>query len=137
MNSELVLFAGYSIIRQNTSRYWTTKGSYLLRIEKKNVIFSGSKQNLKRILYYLSKICKSLPEYLILPSILSGCLSLSSSRLYSRTRQYPIKKHLILPVCPDFALSRTPEIPWKKHTSEHVFYRTAPSSCFQMSVIFS
>ena len=65
-------------------------------------------KNLKGIPCYPSKKCKSLPEHLILPSILPGCLSLSSSRLYSRTRQYPIKKHLILSVCPDFVLSRTP-----------------------------
>ena len=44
INSELVLFAGYSIIWQSPSRYQTTIGSYLLRIEKKSVIFSGSKQ---------------------------------------------------------------------------------------------
>ena len=65
------------------------------------------------------------------------CLSLSSSKLYSRTCQYPIKEHLILSVGPNFALSRTPQIPWQKHTSEHLFYRTAPSSSFQISVIFS
>ena len=40
----LVLFAEYSIIRQSTSRYGSTIASYLLRIEKKSVIFSGSKQ---------------------------------------------------------------------------------------------
>ena len=27
--------------------------------------------------------------------------------------------------CPDFVLSRTPQIPWQKYTSEHLFYRTA------------
>ena len=63
---------------------------------------------LKGIPCYLSKICKSLPEHLTLPSTLPGCLSLSSSRLCSRTRQYPIKEHLILSVGPDFVLSRTP-----------------------------
>ena len=133
MNSELVLFAGYSLIRQNTSRNRATIGSYLLRIEKKSAIFSGSKQKPQRIPCYTSKICKSLPECLILPSILPGCLSLSSSRLYSRTRQYPIKEHLKLSAGGrDLVLSRTPQIPWQKHTSEHIFYRTAPSSCFQM-----
>ena len=44
INSEPVLSAGYSIIRQRTSRYQATIGSYLLRIEKESVIFSGSKQ---------------------------------------------------------------------------------------------
>ena len=91
-------------------------------------------KNLKGIPCYLSKKCKSLSEHQILLSILPGCLSLSSFRLYSRTHQYPIKEHLILSVCPDFLLSRTPQIPWQKHTSEHLFYRTAPTSCFQMSV---
>ena len=39
-------------------------------------------------------------------------------------------------VWPVFALlSRTPPILWQKHTSEHLFYRAAPSGCFQMSVI--
>ena len=33
-----------SIIRQSASKYRATIGSYLLRIEKKSVIFSGSKQ---------------------------------------------------------------------------------------------
>ena len=44
INSELVPFAGYSIIWQSPSRYQATIGSYLLRIEEKSVIFSGSKQ---------------------------------------------------------------------------------------------
>ena len=35
MNSELALFAGYSITGQNASRYLATIGSYLLRIKKK------------------------------------------------------------------------------------------------------
>ena len=39
-------------------------------------------------------------------------------------------------MCPDFVLSKTPHFPRQKHTSEHLFYRTAPSNCFQMSVIF-
>ena len=93
-------------------------------------------KNLKGIPCYFSKICKYLPEHLSLPPIWPGCLSLFSSRLYSRTHQYPIKERLILSVCPDSVLSRTPQIPWQKHTSEHLFYRTAPSGCFQMSVIF-
>ena len=65
-----------------------------------------------------------------------------SSRLYSRTRQYPTEKgkllteHLILSVCPDFVLSRAPQFPRQKHTSENLFYRTAPSGCFRISVIF-
>ena len=37
---------------------------------------------------------------------------------------------------PQFVLSRAPQIPWKKHTSEHLFDRGVPSGCFQMSVIF-
>ena len=40
----VLFFAGYSIIWQGTSRYRTTIDSYLLRIEKKSVIFSGSNQ---------------------------------------------------------------------------------------------
>ena len=95
-----------------------------------------ARKNLKGIPCYPSKICKSLPEHLILQSILPGCLSLFSSRLYSRTRQYPIKEHLILSECPDFVLSRTPQIPWQKHTSEHLFYKTAPSSCFHKCQLF-
>ena len=45
-------------------------------------------------------------------------------------------EQLIWSVCPVFVLSRTPRILWQKHISEHLFYRTAPSDCFQMSVIF-
>ena len=47
-----------------------------------------------------------------------------------------LTEHLILSVCPDFTLSRTPQISWQKHTSKHFFYRTAPSGCFLLSVIF-
>ena len=57
-------------------------------------------KNLKGRPCYPSKICKSLPEHLILPSILTGCMSLPSSRLYCRTRQYPVNEHLILSLCP-------------------------------------
>ena len=48
-----------------------------------------------------------------------------------------LTEHLILSVCPDFVLSRTAQFTRHKHTSEHLFYRTAPSGCFKMSVIFS
>ena len=94
-------------------------------------------KTLKGIPCHPSKICKSLLEHLILPSVLPGCFSLPSSKLYSRTCQYPIKEHLILSVGSNFALSRTPQFPRRKHTSEHLFYRTDPSSSFQISVIFS
>ena len=39
-------------------------------------------------------------------------------------------------MCPDCVLSRTPQFPRHKHTSERLFYRTALSGCFQMSIIF-
>ena len=64
------------------------------------------------------------------------------SRLQSRTRQYPTQKdkilieHLILPVCPDFLLSKTPQFLRQKHTPVHLFYRAASSGCFKISVIF-
>ena len=93
-------------------------------------------KNFKGIPYYPSKICKSLPEHLILPSILRECLSLSSSRLYSRTRQYPIKKHLILSVGPDFVLFRTPQIPWQKHTLKHLFSEQLPVAAFKCQLFF-
>ena len=93
-------------------------------------------KNLKEIPCYLSKICKSLPEHLILSSISPGCLSLSSSRLYSTTRQYLIKEHLILLVCPDFVLSRTPQMLWQKHTSEHLFYKKLPRASFKYQLFF-
>ena len=44
INWELVLFAEYSIIRQSASMGRASIGSYLLRIENKSVIFSGSKK---------------------------------------------------------------------------------------------
>ena len=57
-------------------KYRITRNSYLLRIEKKSVIFSGSKQIPQRNIIILSrKICKSLPEYLIC----QGALSLPSN----------------------------------------------------------
>ena len=57
-------------------KYRITIDSYLLRIEKKSVIFSGSKQIPQRNTIVLSrKICKSLPEYLIC----QGTLSLHSN----------------------------------------------------------
>ena len=66
-----------------------------------------------------------------------------SSRLQSRTRQYPTQKgkilteHLILPsLCPDFVLSRTLQFLRQKHTPEHLFYRTAPSDCFKCKLFF-
>ena len=93
-------------------------------------------KNLKGIPCYPNKICKSLPEHLILPSILPGCLSLSSSRLYSRTRQYPIKEHLILSMYPNFVLSRTPQIPWQKHTTEHFFTEQLPVAAFKCQLLF-
>ena len=99
MNSELVLFAGYSIIRQNASRYRNNYRKLFVKDIKKVSFSQEASKNLKGIPCYPSKICKSLSEYLILSFILRGCLSLFSSRLYSRTRQYPIKKHLILSVC--------------------------------------
>ena len=118
MNSELVLFAGYSIIGQNTSRYRATIGSYLLGMENKASFSKEASKNPKGIPCFPSKMWRSLPEHLILPTILPGCFSLCSSRLSSRTCQYPIKEHLIFSVCPDFVLYRTPLIPWQKHTSE-------------------
>ena len=66
-----------------------------------------------------------------------------SSRLQSRTHQCPTQKdqilteHLILSVRPDFVLSRTPQFPRQKHTSEHLFHRTAPIGCLKMSAILS
>ena len=47
-----------------------------------------------------------------------------------------LTEHLILSMCPDFVLSRTPQIPRQKYTSEHLFYRTASSGFCQISVIF-
>ena len=38
--------------------------------------------------------------------------------------------------CPNFVLSRAPQIPRQKYTSEHLFYRTASSGFCQISVIF-
>ena len=62
---------------------------------------------------------RSFWEHLFLQNLSGGCFY----------------KQLILPVCRNFVLSRAPQIPWQKHTSEHL-YRTAPSGCFQTPVIF-
>ena len=72
MNSELVLFAGYSVTRQNTSRYQKTIGSYLLRKEKKVSFSQEASKNLKGIPCYPSKICKSLPEHLFYSPFCQG-----------------------------------------------------------------
>ena len=49
----------------------------------------------------------------------------------SYTKGKYLTEHLILSVCPNFVLSRTPLVPRQKHTSEYQFYRTAPSGYFQ------
>ena len=90
-------------------------------------------KNLKGIPCYPSKICNSLPERLIFPF----CQGASVCRPLDCTpEQANISAHLILLVCPNFVLSRTPQIPSLKHTSEHVFYRTAPSSAFKCLLFF-
>ena len=89
---------------------------------------------LKGIPCYPRKICKSLPEHLILPSILPGCFEFVLQTILQNT-SISHTKRLIFSVCPNIAASRIPQMPWQKHTSEHLFYRTAPSGCFQTSVI--
>ena len=87
--------------------------------------------------YYPRKICKYIQEYLILPGCFEFVLQVIIQNKSTSTQKGKIlTEHLILSVCPDFVLSRTPHFPRQKHTSEHLFYRTAPSNCFQMSVIF-
>ena len=92
INSELVLFAGYSIIRQSTSRYRATIGSYLLRIEKKSVIFSGSKQIPQRntmLSQESMEIFTRTPNFVV---HFARVLWVCPPRLYSRTCQYPTQK---------------------------------------------
>ena len=36
-----------------------------------------------------------------------------------------LTEHLILSMCPDFVLSRTPQIPRQKYTSEHLFLQNS------------
>ena len=94
-------------------------------------------KKLKGIPCYRSKLCKSLPEHLILPSILPGCLRLSSSRLYSRTRQYPTKEHLVLSVCPDFVLSRIHLKFFGKNTPQNYFFtEQLPVAAFKCQLFF-
>ena len=47
-----------------------------------------------------------------------------------------LTEHLILSVCPVFLPSRTPQIASQKHTSEDLFYRTAPSGYFPKCQLF-
>ena len=106
-----------------------------VKIEKKGVIFSGSKQIPQMNIMLSQEICNSLPEYLNLPTILSGCFEfvlqiILQNTSISHAKRDIFKEHLILSMCPDFVLSRASQIPWQKHTSEHLFYRTAPSGCF-------
>ena len=81
---------------------------------------------------------KYLQEYLVL----LGCFEFVL-QITIQTRQYPTQKgkilteHLILPnLCPDSVLSRKPQFLRQKHTSEHLFYRTAPSDCFKCKLFF-
>ena len=55
---------------------------------------------------------------------------------YSKNICKYLQEYLILPEGPDFVLSRTPQFSRQKHTSEHLFYRTASNGCFQISTIF-
>ena len=66
-----------------------TIGSCLLRIEKKNVIFSGSKQIPQ---CYPRKTCKSLPKRLILPSIFLGCFEFVFEDYTPEHVKYPTQK---------------------------------------------
>ena len=70
INLKLLHFAGYSIIWQNTSRYRITIDSYLLGIEKKSVIFSGSKQIPQKNTIVLSQ--ENMSIFTGIPN-LSGC----------------------------------------------------------------
>ena len=73
--------------------------SYLLRIEKKNVIFSGSKKYLKGISCYPRKICKSSPKrQKFCCPFCQGALSLSSKIILqnmsiSHARRQIFKEH--------------------------------------------
>ena len=87
--------------------------------------------------YYPRKICKYIQEYLILPGCFEFVLQVIIQNKSTSTQKGKIlTEHLILSVCPDFELSRTPQFPRQKHTSEHLFYRTAANGCFQISVVF-
>ena len=73
--------------------------------------------------------------YLILASILPECFEFFLQIILQNTAISHAKRH-IFSVCPNFVLSRAPQIPWQKHIPEQLFYRTAPCGCFQMPVIF-
>ena len=85
INSEPVLFAGYSIIRQSTSRYRATIGSYLLRSKRKASFSQEASKYVKGIPCYPRKICKSLPKHLIFAVHFAWVLCVCPPRLYSRT----------------------------------------------------
>ena len=64
------------------------------------------------------------------------CFFVKFPSLYSKTRQYPIKEHLILSVCPDFVLFRTPHISSQKHTSKTFFTEQLPVAAFKCQLFF-
>ena len=68
-------------------------------------------------------------------SILPECFEFFLQIILQNTAISHAKRH-IFSVCPNFVLSRAPQIPWQKHIPEQLFYRTAPCGCFQMPVIF-
>ena len=84
------------IIRQNTSRYGATIYSYLLRMENKSVIFSGSKQIPQRntiLSLGNMQIFTRTPNFAVHFAIVPwDC----PSRLYSRTLQYLMQKGKLL-----------------------------------------
>ena len=47
-----------------------------------------------------------------------------------------LTEHLILSMCPDFLLSRTPQIPRQKYTSEHLFIEQLPVASVKFQLFF-
>ena len=125
MNSELVLFAGYSIIRQNTSKLFVKdiKGKcHFLRKQAKT-----SKEyhnipvkyvNLYQNTWFYRPFCQGAwvcppldytPEHVNIPFLFNGILS----------------------VVPQLFTIQSTSNSLVNHTSEHLFYKTVPSRCFQ------
>ena len=129
-------FAEYSNIQQNISKYRATYRWLFVNDKKEKKSFSreASKYH-EEIPLYPRKMFKYLQEYLILPRCFEFVLQITIQNT-SISHAKGKTEHLILSVCPDFVLSRTPQFSRQKHTSEQLFYRTAPSGCLKMSVIF-
>ena len=77
-------------------------------------------------------IFRGCSEFALLIKIQNTSISKAKRHVFNRTPNFPSVSSLaaeMLFFLAEVALSRTPQTPRQKHTSEHLFYKTASSSC--------